>query len=127
MTSFRIQRKPDSWNALARKSYWAYKPIFDAWHALTWHALARLDPKRAEGAVRIIATARWKDGRRRDLDNILLKPVLDTMVRYGLLQDDQVRNVAEIVVRGFLNQDEDSLEIEVHPFLQEATDRPKEA
>lgn len=117
MTSFRIIYKPESWNKLARKSYWTYKRVFEAWHALTWQALTEADIRKAEGAVRLVVTARWKGNRHHDLDNILLKPVIDTMVKFGVFPDDRLKNIPEITLRGLTNQEEDSLQIDLVPVV----------
>ncbi len=113
MLAFVIYEKPQSWNTLARKNYWTYKKVFEAWHYLTHQALTAVKAKPINGPVRLVVVARWKGKTRRDVDNILLKPIIDAMVAYGVLSDDDTTNITEITTRGLTGQEAESLSIEL--------------
>lgn len=130
MISFRIMQKPESWNTLARKTFWAYKRVFEMWYTLTGAALSEVDAQPVAGPVRLEVTARWKTKRRHDIDNILLKPVLDAMVKREILRDDGVNDIVEIKLRGLIDQSEDSLQIDIIPVVlrsQGGTDGPPDS
>lgn len=121
MVSFRIMHKPDSWNSLVRKHYRTVMRVFATWHSLTWEALQEYKIPKITGPVRLVAIGRWKGDGRHDVDNILLKPVIDMMVKAEIFEDDDLTNITEIISRGYKNQDVDALEIYILP-VESGTD-----
>jgi Holliday junction resolvase RusA-like endonuclease len=127
MTSFRIPHKPDSWNILVRKHYRTVMRVFEMWHSLTYAALRDIDAQPINGPVRIEVVARWKTKRAHDIDNILLKPILDTVVKYGILKGDDVRYVVEIKLQGLIDQVEESIEVNIIPVVLRSASVSSEA
>lgn len=117
MISFRIMHKPESWNNLARKSYWTYKRVFEMWANLTGEALDRVEATPIGGVVWIEVTARWKSKRQHDVDNVLLKPILDALVKRGILAGDSLEYIAEIKIRGLIDRAEESVQVDIHPYF----------
>lgn len=110
-------QKPDSWNILARKSFWTYKRTFEMWHSLTHAALQDVDAQPITGPVRLEVIARWKTKRKHDIDNILLKPILDAVVKCGILRGDDTGDIVEIKSQGLTDQDEESIQINIIPVV----------
>lgn len=107
-----IEEAPLSWNTLARKHYWTFKEAFERWKWLTVEA-ARKQPVKpvGEAKVRMVFTASWKGKRRHDIDNIVVKPILDQLRDMGIFPDDDAKHVVEVVLRGATGCAQDGLEI----------------
>ncbi len=109
--SFEVAEAPMSWNTLARKHYWTFKQAFDRWKWLTSAAVSEISPPPFEGPVRVVFEAGWKGRRRHDIDNIVVKPILDELKARGFFPDDDAAHVAEVVLKGSTGCQEDGLKV----------------
>lgn len=81
---------PPSANALSKnikRGGRARTPEYDAWIAEAGWALTSQHPKSILGSVKIFIVAVRPDNRRRDVAN-LEKPIVDLLVRHGIIEDD---------------------------------------
>ena len=111
MQEISIYLKPLSWNVLARKNHWIYTKIFNEWKQATWIAATEAKIKPHHDPVKLHVLASWKGKRRHDIDNIILKPVIDQLVSMGVFLDDRIGCIDEITIRGVVNAKEDCLKI----------------
>ncbi|MFA6018494.1 MAG: RusA family crossover junction endodeoxyribonuclease [Patescibacteria group bacterium] len=113
---FVIPLKPESWNNIVGKNRWVYQKIKDTWERETFYAIkaARLKPQ--NGPCRVIFTARYKERRRHDLDNIFVKKTMDCMVKQGIFPDDNLTIVMEVIFHGQVGCERDELIVEIEPF-----------
>lgn len=112
--------KPPSWQDFyaGKVSHWARSAMKNTALILVNVAIAEaggIDELPALAfPVRIAYTVYFKDERRRDLSNIMLKCYEDGLVNAGILPDDSTRYVAEMVVRARLDRDKRPwIEIEI--------------
>lgn len=68
-------------------------------------------PKITEYPIKIICKWHIKNSRR-DLDNMSIKSVLDEMQLVGILENDNIKHITEIVYKA-IKDDKDYLEIEL--------------
>lgn len=93
------------------------KVIFDLWEELVfWYSKTaenRPEVLPFDLPVFIRVTGRFKDKRRRDLDGFCLKPIIDGLVRAGVLKDDSMDYVESIMIVGKNGQEADETVIEL--------------
>lgn len=71
---------------------------YSQWQAQAMWLIKLNKLRRVEGPARITVTLHAKDRRHRDADN-LLKPIIDSLVRGGVLAGDDERYVREVSAR----------------------------
>ena len=109
-----VPYKPLSWNVLARKNHWTYTRTFKEMAEATKYGERKgTMPK---PPVDIVVTCLWKGKRRHDIDSIVFKPILDQLVRDGLLPDDSLEYVRSVTYRGETGCDHDGYEIIITPI-----------
>lgn len=116
MFLIRIPIRAVSWNVLARKSHWTYTRVFKELQEATLYALREARPVAVTPPVRLIATAFWRGKRKRDISNIVLKPIEDMLVQLKILPDDSCDIITEVVLRGEIGAKEDMLILELQEF-----------
>lgn len=94
----RIPGRPPGGNALHRMGHWAVRKSREQWSQLAYAVAVQERQYRAErgnpwetaGTAEIAVEWRCKVRRRRDYDNLVsgLKPLLDGLVRAGVIRDD---------------------------------------
>ena len=62
--------------------------------------------------VKVIVT-KYFDAKRRDLDNVRIKGVLDGLVKCGVIKNDNLNHIQEIVLKAEFSKDKKGLEIEI--------------
>lgn len=108
--------KPVSWNTLARKSYWTYKRVFDELKEVTFQAVREQKIRKYTCSIELYVNAGWKEKRRHDIDNIVLKPILDQLVEMEIIEDDSSKFIRHIHITGNNEQSQDSLVLEFRPY-----------
>lgn len=111
MTSLFIEGPPVSWNQVLRKHWRVYKGIKDDLASRTLSAIAKGQIKPLRGPVEIEVMAHWKTKRLRDIDNICLKPIIDELVREGILEGDTCNIVRRVSYLGKIDCKREGLSI----------------
>ena len=104
----------DNWNAYILKErsrkYWAssvkrkeLQIIFDYCKGIKYEG---------KYPVKIIITKYFKD-KRQDLDNVRIKGVLDGLVKSGVLKNDNLNCISEIVLKSEISKEKIGLTLEV--------------
>lgn len=117
MTTIIIQAKIPSWNALARKHYRVVMAIYKTLSEATgWATISQKVKPIKEYPVELEFHAKWKKNYRRDIDQLCVKPITDTLVATGILKDDDISHVARCVFTGEIGAEEDELRICINPY-----------
>ena len=99
-----IPRKYTTWNEIIKVTarHWAMKKkIFDSWHNETYWIIKSIKNKPElpfKNKVALEVTVKCKDKRKRDPDGVCIKPILDSMVKSGVLEDDNSNFVSSVKV-----------------------------
>lgn len=105
-----IPVKPISWNVLLRKHYWTVKKVFDEWNEATRWTIKDQGIKPVKTyPVSIHVHAAWKYKHVHDIDGIVFKPVIDTLVKQGILQADDLNYLGQVVCTGEVGAKMDAL------------------
>lgn len=103
-----------SLNDLLGKSKWVFRRTIDDIHLATW---AAIESSKAKPVRRFPVTVRfhasWKGKQRHDIDALFCKPVLDQIVRSGLLPDDSIKYIAAVVFTGETGAKGDFLRVDI--------------
>lgn len=67
--------------------------------------------------VKVIVTKYFKD-KRQDLDNVRIKGVLDGLVKNGVIKNDNLNCIQEIILKAEIDKEKVGLEIEIKEFLE---------
>jgi len=99
--SFVISLKPTSWNDIVGKNRWVYMTIKNEWKMATYFAIkqAKLIPIK-EFPITVHIEAHWKEKRVRDIDNIFIKSVLDTLKKTKIIPDDSLKYIECVILSG---------------------------
>lgn len=62
--------------------------------------------------VKITVLKYFKD-KRQDLDNVRIKGVLDGLVKHGVIKNDNLKHIQEIVLKAEINKEKIGIEIEI--------------
>ena len=94
-------------------AHWrVYKRIVDEFKNLTLLALRGLPHEKFADKVEIEIIVYQETKRRRDCDNVFAKPVIDTIVKWGIIEDDNWTVVEGVTLR--IKHDKISPRTEVH-------------
>ncbi len=98
--SFTVTGHPVTWNLFYAGVHWSRrKRLADRWR---WAVLATVREVTDARPVAVVTPARlsvvvhYERGKRFDLDNVWLKPLLDVLVQEGIIPDDNVDHIREI-------------------------------
>lgn len=83
-----IQEKCPTWNTVWSTSHWSHRSsLSHMWHLLTRE---QIDPnmEMIDEPVIVVVTASFKSKRQRDVDNLLIKPIIDAMKGIVIPDDD---------------------------------------
>jgi len=107
--------KPISWNTLARQNHWKFSKVFHGLKDVAKLALLETwaDKPKFTKPVTVRVNAHWKGGRRHDVDNVVVKPLLDLLVEERILEDDDSRCVRSVTLTGETGCDKDEYVIEI--------------
>jgi len=100
-----IEGKCPTWNQIIFKTarHWGLKKkIFDDWKEIVHWAVYQVPNKPDlpfKKKVELSFLVEYKDKRRRDVDGICLKPIIDSLVDSGVLKDDSVKFVDSLHIR----------------------------
>lgn len=115
MTSLFIEGAPVSWNQVLRKHWRVYKGIKDDLASRTLSAINKMPIEPISTPVTIEVMAHWKTRRLRDIDNICLKPIIDELVRSGILKGDTCDIVKRVTYLGKIDCKREGLSILITP------------
>lgn len=112
--TFVVPLKVKSWNSIACKHFRVYKAAADEAKAATRLAVLEnaLKPV-TEFPVAVWFHARWTGNRRRDIDALYCKAVLDQLVKEGILPDDSLKYVNCAVYTGETKAGRDELVVKI--------------
>lgn len=65
--------------------------------------------------VKVIVTKYFKD-KRQDLDNVRIKGILDGLVKCGVLKNDNLNCIVEIVLKAKFDKNKIGIELELLPY-----------
>lgn len=60
-----------------------------------------------------ITVTKYFDAKRQDLDNVRIKGVLDGLVKSGVIKNDNLNHIQEIVLKAEFSKDKKGIEIEI--------------
>ena len=112
--TFDINLKVLSLNNLLRKNKWTCKRATDEAKEAAFYAIkqAKLKPIKQFPVV-ITFHAVWKNKIRRDVDDLFTKPIVDQLVRSGILPDDSLAYVSKVVFTGEIGMKRDHLVVHI--------------
>lgn len=116
------QFKMPSWNEYNSRSHWAKaKKKNDEIYWLVYEAIKNSGYKDINDLlqnkkVKLIFEIHYKGNRRHDPDNSFLKPIIDGIVKCGLLRDDSTKEIKEIIIRARVGQKENKVIIDILPI-----------
>lgn len=97
---FIVDIKLKSWNEIACKHWRVYKAAADEAKQATWVALNNYGIKPCTGPVELHVHAKWRGNRRRDIDAVYAKGIVDQMVTDKILPDDNLNIVTSVLYTG---------------------------
>src|SRR5574343_1265962 len=117
-----FRKKAVSWNVAALKNFWTVKKIFNEWHEATYWAILEAwkgqgEPERlklTKFPVDIEINCLWSSKRRHDVDSLLVKPIVDSLVEREILPDDNLDYVRSVKFTGSTGNKEDLMIVEIY-------------
>lgn len=108
---FFLETKPVSWNQIATSHWRKYKKYKDELAEHTFYTIKKQGIESCVFPVEILVEVSWKDKRKRDVDNIFIKPILDTLVRENILKDDNCEYVRSVYYTGKIGEEREGIRV----------------
>jgi Holliday junction resolvase RusA-like endonuclease len=104
-----------SWNEFNRNMHWSIRTaVREELKSLVYAEMCKHRGVKIDKTVDVDITAYFKDWRRRDLDNLFIKPILDGIVDSGLIRDDNGDVIDSLTLRAKVRQPQNKIIIKIN-------------